>query len=130
MQRIFYNDDALGAGAARGARGTPPHPPTRRSPPSRARCLVSARVLARCAARRGAAAVAPTGHALPAGHDVHAAAPADEKEPAEQSGRTLLNAGAYSPAAQRRAAVAAMGRAEFAGQLPQPACDVRSVAAL
>ena len=43
---------------------------------------------------------------------------------------TLLLAAAYSPAAHCPAAVAAVGHAEPAGQLLQPACDVRSVAAL
>ena len=47
-----------------------------------------------------------------------------------QSVHTLLPAAAYSPAAHCSGAVAAVGHAEPAGQLLQPACDARSVAAL
>ena len=43
---------------------------------------------------------------------------------------TLLSAAAYSPAAHCSGAVAAVEHAEPAGQLLQPACDDRSVAAL
>ena len=43
---------------------------------------------------------------------------------------TLLPAAAYSPAAHCKAADAAVGHAEPAGQLLQPACEVRSFAEL
>ena len=76
-------------------------------------------------------AVEPATQNEPAGHSVHSAAPGDEAyEPAAQSVHTLLLAAAYSPAAHCSAAVAAVGHAEPAGQLLQPACDARSVAAL
>ena len=47
-----------------------------------------------------------------------------------QSVHTLLPAAAYSPAAHCCGAVAAVGHAEPAGQVLQPACDARSVAEL